>query len=80
VAELPGGPDQEGASEDDRKIRIDNMNREFPIAQPADFPAGLRCAVCHREIDAGQPFGERFEGVHSDGEEVVTLLVCVYCE
>jgi len=43
-----------------------------------EFPWGLRCAICHREILDGQPYKQALEYAGPDGDSI-DLLLCVYC-
>ncbi len=49
----------------------------WPTMTEADFPHGLRCPTCDREILPGQPYSEHPDSMQD--EHVVVLLTCVYC-
>jgi hypothetical protein len=50
----------------------------YPLVTQEAFPHGLCCAGCHREVELGEPYAERPEGVTADGVVVVSL-VCLPC-
>lgn len=52
------------------------ITAEFMIVNPDEFPDGLLCGICKREILDGQPYTDAIEGMQ--GDNVVALLVCVY--
>lgn len=54
-----------------------DLTMSFPVVTDDTFPHGLRCTTCHREIQAGQPYGSSIPVLLGDDE--VSVLVCVYC-
>jgi hypothetical protein len=49
----------------------------FPVMTDAQFPHGLRCPTCGRDITEGQPYQEHPTGM-SDGD-MWLMATCVYC-
>lgn len=48
------------------------------VVEPEEFPFGLRCMDCDRQISTGALYSERLSGV--SGESFVVELVCVECD
>lgn len=50
----------------------------YPVVTEEQFPDGLCCIRCKRQLDPGMPYTLVFDGFALDG---VTLeeLCCVYC-
>lgn len=51
----------------------------FPVVTEAGLPGGVRCGVCRRPIDDGQPYESREVGLVGDQGRPVAVIVCVYC-
>lgn len=51
---------------------------EFTIVEVDEFPTGLRCATCERDIEVGMPYGSVVTGILAD-DVMVAVLRCVYC-
>ena len=51
---------------------------EFEVVTPASVPGGLRCGICDRVIETGQPFVSQPTALYEDGD-TRNLLTCVYC-
>jgi len=46
----------------------------FRLVTEENFPGGVQCTLCNREILPGQPFESRPESAN------VEIITCVYCE
>lgn len=51
--------------------------RDAQIVTKADFPHGLRCADCDREMEPGEHYSARLEGFVD--EVPLTVLTCELC-
>jgi len=54
-----------------------DVELSFPVVTEAGFPWGLKCPLCDRSIEIGQPYETHLENV--DEFEAITLITCVYC-
>ena len=54
------------------------LTTTYLIVTDADYPHGMCCPVCVREIKAGQAFAQTLTAGFEDGGMIV-LDVCVYC-
>jgi hypothetical protein len=48
------------------------------IVRPEDFPDGLRCGECHREMTDGEHYAHRLSSFL--GDTPVVRIVCVPCD
>ena len=49
----------------------------YPIVRQEEYPHGIRCPDCKRELKDGEPYAERFEGVWR--KFPIAEQCCVYC-
>ena len=54
-----------------------HVNMEYPIVTGEEFPYGVCCTNCGREILADQPYATKLESLA--GGTPVTVVYCVYC-
>lgn len=53
------------------------MTDDLLVVTEEDFPHGLRCAECNRELPPGERYSEKLDGFIGDTPTVI--LVCVTC-
>lgn len=59
---------------------MDSMEEPGPslVFREEDFPHGLRCAECHREMTGGERYTHRLSSFV--GDTPVVVIVCVPCD
>lgn len=55
-----------------------SVSLEYDVVTEDEFPNGLRCIRCDREIEPGQPYSSGLALMLEDGA-FMTELHCVYC-
>ncbi len=56
----------------------------YPVMLAEEWPHGLGCVECHRQIPPGAPYAEKVEGFyqgefHGEHNPLDVRIVCVYC-
>jgi hypothetical protein len=57
---------------------MEEMEKLELVVRPDDFPDGVRCAECHRELTDGEQYAHRLSAFL--GDTPVVRIVCVPCD
>jgi hypothetical protein len=80
--------DELGAADDKNHHASNERGPTTALGKPviaADWPHGLRCAECDRELAEGDRYSERFYGLTAPCEDgkcavrPIVLIVCLRC-
>lgn len=53
------------------------MNLTYEVVTEAEFPYGVVCSLCGRELQPGQPYTSKPDAMLDN--DPIEVLACVYC-